>query len=146
MDEQLRTFIAQNGLEKQVELCGWVMDKDAFYAGLDVYCLPSHKETFGIVVLEAMQRKLPVVATECIGVRHLADGRDVVAFVPVADAVALAEGIMEILADWERAKTLAEAGYELVCEKYDIQIVAGQLQSIITHTVQAYANQQGAAA
>lgn len=141
---ELVEYIAGKGLAKQVELCGWVSDRDAFYASLDVYCLPSRTETFGIVVLEAMQRKLPVVATACVGVTELVDGRgDAALLVPPGEAAPLADALERVLADHELAMRLATQGYALVTEKYDIQIVAGQLQKIIAQTVQAYAQRQG---
>lgn len=141
MHNEIVEAIAGHGLESQVELCGWINDRDAFYGSLDIYCLPSLAETFGIVVLEAMQRKLPVVATSCVGVNQLVDGRDVALLVPPNDADALASALEQMLGDWELAKHYAAAGYALVSEKYDIQIVAGQLQKIMMQIVQAYATQ-----
>lgn len=147
LHDELVEYIAAKGLTKQVELCGWVSDREGFYDSLDVYCLPSRAETFGIVVLEAMQRKLPVVATACVGVLQLVDGReDVALLVPPGEAAPLADALERTLTDWELSKALATAGYALVTEKYDIQIVAGQLQKIIAQTVQAYAHKQGVVA
>lgn len=137
--DQVMKRIMEAGLENQVELCGWIKDRDAFYNTLDVYCLPSREETFGIVVLEAMQRKLPVVATACTGVLQLVDGQEVALLVPPGDAPALAEALERMLTHWRRSKHLAAAGFALVAEKYDIQIVAGQLQKIITEVVRNYA-------
>jgi glycosyltransferase involved in cell wall biosynthesis len=138
MRNEIEAAIRQHGLVDDVELCGWVADRDAFYDSLDVYCLPSLAETFGIVVLEAMQRKLPVVATSCVGVNQLTDGRDAALLVPVGDAVALADALERMLADWPLAQHYAAAGYALVSEKYDIQIVAGQLQKIMTEVIAHY--------
>lgn len=138
------------GIADRVDFLGWVNDRAAFYAALDMYCLPSRAETFGIVVLEALQHKLPVVATNCNGVRQLADGRHVGLFVPVEDANALADAIERLLQDWTLAQRLAASGYALVEEKYDIQIVAGQLQNIIEQVAARYRsvnmNTQGAEA
>jgi len=40
-----------------------VHDKRTFFAGVDVFCLPSHHEPFGIVLIEAMAHAMPVVST-----------------------------------------------------------------------------------
>lgn len=142
-EDELREQVQRLGVADKVEFKGWVTDRDGFYDAIDVYVLPSREETFGIVVLEAFQRKLPVVATDCIGVRFLSAGREAVALVPLEDPLAMADAIEKIAADWSYAQTLATTGYALVEEKYDIQIVAAQLQKIITHVVQAYAKKQG---
>lgn len=143
-EDELREQVQRLSIAEKVRFVGWVTDRDAFYDALDIYVLPSREETFGIVVLEAFQRKLPVVATDCVGVRFLSAGRDVLARVPLENPLAMADAIEKLAADWPQAQKLAAAGYELVAEKYDIQIVAAQLQKIITHVVQVYAKPQGA--
>ncbi|MCH2548352.1 MAG: glycosyltransferase [Alphaproteobacteria bacterium] len=142
LKDEVVAAIAEYKIEKYVELCGWISDREAFYQSLDIYCLPSRAETFGIVVLEAMQRKIPVVATRCVGVRQLVENREVALLIPPEDADALANGLQQMLEDWDLAKKYAQAGFELVTEKYDIQIVAGQLQKIITQVVGNYAQHQ----
>jgi glycosyltransferase involved in cell wall biosynthesis len=42
-------------------------NKSAFYSGLDVYIMASRRETFGVVVVEAMASGLPIIATRCGG-------------------------------------------------------------------------------
>lgn len=140
--DQVMKRIMEAGLENQVELCGWIKDRDAFYDTIDVYCLPSREETFGIVVLEAMQRKIPVVATACTGVLQLVDGQEVALLPPPGDAPALAEALERMITHWRKSKQLAAAGFALVAEKYDIQIVAVQLQKIISEVVRNYALSQ----
>ena len=64
LKEELREYIKSKGLEKTVVLLGQVEDMDSFYAGLDVFVLPSiQPEPFGLVILEAMEYRLPVIAT-----------------------------------------------------------------------------------
>ena len=51
-------------LNNKVILLGQVDDMMSFYKGLDIFILPSiQPEPFGLVVIEAMNNKLPVVAT-----------------------------------------------------------------------------------
>ena len=55
------------GLEKSVEFVGWVDDVSTFLDRHDVFILSSRAEPFGIVILEAMSRGLPIIATRTAG-------------------------------------------------------------------------------
>jgi glycosyltransferase involved in cell wall biosynthesis len=48
------------GKNVQVDLLGCVEDMDDFYNNLDIFVFPSHNESFGLVVLEALSRGIPV--------------------------------------------------------------------------------------
>lgn len=45
----------------------WTDDPAAFYASIDIFCVPSRHEPFGLVVIEAMSRSLPVIASASDG-------------------------------------------------------------------------------
>lgn len=76
----------------------------AFFPNLDVLAVPSlnSTETFGLVQVEAMLCGTPTVASNLPGVRQppLMTGMGKV--VPIGDAAALAEAILEIIAQRER--------------------------------------------
>lgn len=135
LKDELEAQVQARGLQTEVEFCGWVEDQGAFYDSLDMFCLPSRAETFGIVMLEAMLHKRPVIATETHGPQELASGREVALFVPVGDSHALAGAVENLLADWPRAQRLAQAGFDLVVEKYDIQTVSGQLERVLQEVI-----------
>ncbi|MFM8186039.1 MAG: glycosyltransferase [Alphaproteobacteria bacterium] len=54
-------------LENEVIFLGWVHNKHEFYEKIDIFILPSHNETFGLVILEAMKNFKPIIATKCDG-------------------------------------------------------------------------------
>jgi len=66
---KVESFVASRRLENVV-LAGYVPDQvlPRFHASADVFCVPSTgRESFGIVLIEAMAVGLPVVATEITG-------------------------------------------------------------------------------
>jgi glycosyltransferase involved in cell wall biosynthesis len=74
---RLDRLIRQQGLEAEVVFAGFVPDEElAAHFGLaDVYAMPSRKEGFGIVFIEAMFYGLPVIAGNIDGSADaLADG------------------------------------------------------------------------
>ena len=86
-------------------------DRPRYYATCDVFCAPSiGSESFGIVLLEAMATGKPVVASDINGYRNvLADGIEGLLSAP-CDEQGIADRIIAILQDKERARQMGEAG------------------------------------
>lgn len=62
--EELKSYISLKGLQSNVVLLGHIKDMSTFYESIDIFVLPSTQpEPFGLVILEAMEREIPVVAT-----------------------------------------------------------------------------------
>ena len=55
------------GLERQVDLLGWVEDKGDFYDRIRLLVHPARLEAFGMVVTEAMARGIPVLVSDQTG-------------------------------------------------------------------------------
>ncbi len=64
-EEELREQARRLGIEEDVRLLGWVSQAqlEGLYAGSRVFVMPSLFEGFGLPVLEAMQRGLPVACS-----------------------------------------------------------------------------------
>ncbi len=73
----------------------------AFFSNLDVLVVPSlnSTETFGLVQIEAMLNGVPSVASNLPGVRQPPLMTGMGAVVPIGDADALAEALLQIFAD-----------------------------------------------
>lgn len=131
----LRRRAAESGLAQVISFSGWIEDKAAFFDGIDVFCLPSHHEPFGIVLLEAMAQALPVVTTASEGPAEIVnDGVDALV-VPTADPDALAGALGRLLADPDRAADLAANAYRLVRDTYDLPRVAARLDQALRRIV-----------
>ncbi|MGN6592583.1 MAG: glycosyltransferase family 4 protein [Terriglobales bacterium] len=84
----------------------------AAYRAHDLLVCPSTSEGFGLVVLEALSQRLPVVCTAVAGVAHwLQHGRDAW-LVPPRDPAALAAAIATLWQNADMRRALAEAGYQ----------------------------------
>ena len=84
------------------------------YRGHDVLAWPSTYEGFGMVLLEAMSQRLPVVATPVGCGRALVESERTGLAVPVRDSVALALSLGRMLDDPAFARRCASAAYEKV--------------------------------
>jgi glycosyltransferase involved in cell wall biosynthesis len=101
-------------------------DLAEIYSRASVFLLSSAYEGLGRVVVEAMQAKVPVVATDIVGPRDLIeDGRTgrLISRVPSA----LAEAVIEILTQPELARRMAAAALAWARANYDQKEVTAKL-------------------
>jgi glycosyltransferase involved in cell wall biosynthesis len=105
-----------------------VTDTASYYHLMDVLALPTYREGFPYVPLEAQASGIPVVTTVATGARDsLVDG--ITGFLtPVGDATVLAEAISRLLQDAELRKRMGEAGREWVTRTFDRCIVWAELK------------------
>lgn len=115
-------FVQQQGLEKYVVFHGVLLGqaKDEAYANADIFCFPSffESETFGLVVVEAMQFKLPVVATRWRGIPGSVEEEGSGILIPTQDAQALSDAVARLINDASLRKRMGERGRAIYLEKF----------------------------
>lgn len=115
--EETEKYVKKHRI-KQIVFEGFVPDEilPRYYASCDVFCSPAtHNESFGIVLLEALATKKPVVAFDNAGYRDLLIplvGKEVLA--PNRNTQALSQKLETILTDKSFAKAIASKGYDAV--------------------------------
>jgi len=87
-------------------------------------------EPFGRVLIEAMAVGKPVVATDSGGVPEIVLHGETGLLVPVRDAAALAEALVALLADPERAREMGRRGMERARKEFDVARVAAMVQEV----------------
>jgi glycosyltransferase involved in cell wall biosynthesis len=85
-----------------------------FYQDLDLFVFPSLFEGLGLPPLEAMACGVPVVLTDCVGVREYAEPEGNCLMVPPGDAEALAAAIRRLVESSELREKLVVKGLETV--------------------------------
>lgn len=129
--EALRSKVRALGLGDHVRFIGAVDDRPAFFAGLDVFVSPSRRETFGLVVAEAMVSGVPVIATATEGSREIVDHDVTGLLVRPEDPRAMAEAIASLVADPDRAGSFAAAATPRVRRTCDRDHIARSLLDAI---------------
>jgi glycosyltransferase involved in cell wall biosynthesis len=105
-------------------------DMIGLYGEADVFVLPTRREGFPMVVLEAMAAGLPVVATPVGAIPDVVrDGEEGI-IVPTADAPALTAALGRLLGDPELRARMGERGRRRVEEVYSRGVVVRQLEAI----------------
>ncbi len=104
-------------------ITGFVDDAAPFYADIDVVALPSHREGFPLVALEAAAAARPIVAADCTGMCDaVVDGKTGL-IVPVADSHALAEGLLQLLESPEKAVKMGQAARGRVLRQFQPDLI-----------------------
>ena len=132
----MQDFIDLHGLES-VYFMGFQNRNDLcdFYALADILVLPSNRETWGLVVNEALSFSLPVVVSDQVGA-----GVDLVIpdqngyIFPAGDIPALADQISKVLglSDQDRKK-MGEKSYSLIKDwsDRDLAVPLGEYLDLI---------------
>jgi len=104
-------------------------DKECMFAAARVFVLPSYSESFGNVVLEAMQRGLPVIVTPEVGAAEVVkeSGGGLVAG---GDAQSLGAAIDRLTEDATQSAAMGEAGRRHVSEHYGWPSVAARMEAL----------------
>jgi glycosyltransferase involved in cell wall biosynthesis len=108
--DRLRALAADVGLADRLRLTGWLSDQDleGLYRLADVFVYPSLYEGFGMPVLEAMHRGVPVASSNATSLPEVV-GDAALLFDPTSVA-AIAAATATLLDDRERATELVARG------------------------------------
>lgn len=100
------------GIDDCVMFLGWIDgdEKLAFYRNAQIFCMPSHYESFGIATLEAMFSGVPVIGTRLGGFLDLVEEGVTGYLVPANDHEALAAYIRTLIENPMLAASLGTAG------------------------------------
>ena len=106
-------------LDKNVEFLGSISRNrlPEYYSQADIFVLPSVYEPFGIVILEAMAARLPVVASNVGGIPEIVKNNKTGLLMPSKEPKALASAIEALVDDAHLRKIMGAAGRRRV-ERY----------------------------
>lgn len=135
-ERRIHQTVADFGLQNEVNFCGWVNNKSAFFEQTDVFVLPSLEESFGMVLLEAALEKKPIVCSDADGPNEVWANTDAALVFEKGNAEALADKLNEIAANPENARKMAENSYVRVRDKYGIAPVATVLQQALENVTE----------
>jgi len=140
MKEQLLNIVRSMGLEHKVLFQGFLDDATLLklQSVADVSVVPSLFEPFGIVALEAMAAKSPVVASDTGGLSEIIQHDLTGVKVYPNNPDSLAWGINKILLDEGYARYISENAYRTVREKYDWVKIAHDTKRIYESVLGEY--------
>jgi glycosyltransferase involved in cell wall biosynthesis len=126
----LEARAAGHGVADRLCFTGIRSDISSVMAGLDVLVNPSMDESACYTVAEALLMRKGVVATNVGGLPDTIRNGETGLLVPAADPAALADAVIELLADPERTRTLGQRGRELSLRQFDIKATVSQVEDL----------------
>jgi len=139
-EDVLRRQVENLGITERVYFTGYVDGdvRNTLYSWADVAVFPSLYEPFGIVALEGMAARTPVVVSDTGGiseiVEHEVDGLKA----NTGDAHSLAEQVLRILSDEVLARKLKENAYCKVKKQYAWPEIARRTIDVYREVIDAY--------
>lgn len=105
--------------ERRVIKVDWVDDVPRAMAAMDVLALPSYREGFGSVVIEAEALGIPVIVSEIPGPLDAMVPGETGLAVPKGDARALVTAVAELIKSPNKALEMGRAGATFAAERFE---------------------------
>ena len=115
LDYSLRMRIKNH---PRIHLTGYVADTAPYYRVMDVMVLPSWREGFPNVILEAAASGIPVVTTLCTGSRDAVVPEVTGLLIPPGYPVAIREAVLRLLENPQRRRRMGKAARAWVLQNY----------------------------
>lgn len=122
-------YCEENQLESRVAFLGKSDEIDKILCYSDLFLLPSEQESFGLVALEAMVHKVPVISTNVGGLPEI-NKQNISGFLfPVGAVDAMAEQAISLLSNTQEHLKIKEQAF-MQAKKFDIFNVIPQYEAV----------------
>jgi glycosyltransferase involved in cell wall biosynthesis len=120
-EEEIRRYIAENGLDDRIALLGFRKDVPALLNAMDIFVHASiGPEAFGRVILEAMAMAKPIIGTDGGGTPEQVIDHETGLLVPMNDVPAMAAALDELVSDMDAARRMGAGALRRLEENFTI--------------------------
>ncbi|MBU1998123.1 MAG: glycosyltransferase family 4 protein [Candidatus Omnitrophica bacterium] len=131
LKSELEVLSNSLGLSKEVIFLPKVADTRQILQALDVFVMPSLKEGLGLGLMEAMALGVPVIGSNVGGIKSLLKAGKNGLLVEPGNSLAIAEAVLELLRDREKAIRLAHNARDFIINNFS-------LEEMVTKTERVY--------
>ncbi len=124
---------ACSSTQNRVHFVNEVNDPERYLAAADIFCLPSHREGFGLSVIEAAACELPAVVTDIYGLTDAVQEGITGLRVPPSDPVALSGALCRLLEDSDLRSRMGAAGRRRTIEQFGSSTLTDALLRLVLH-------------
>ena len=119
-ESRLRRMVGELKMTGQVTFVPNVFDFTSSLEAMDVFCLPALKQGLGTIMLEAMARGKPVIATRAGGVDSVVKDGETGLLVTPSDSDDLAGRMLDLLSDPVKARAIGQKGRGIVSQHFRV--------------------------
>lgn len=106
-----------------IHVVGFSPEPEKYMAVADVFCLPSYREGFGSVIIEAAAMELPSVASKVVGLVDAVVDGETGLLVPAKEVDALKRALAKLLSSAEIRRRMGNAARERATRDFDSKII-----------------------
>ncbi len=118
---------------QNITFTGFTPEPEKLMAALDILAFPSHNESFGRVLLEAMSLRIPITAAGNAGVLDIIEDKKTGYLFEPKNSKQLADKLMELIEHPETRAEFAENGYKRAKEVFSFEIMTDKLIKFYTN-------------
>jgi glycosyltransferase involved in cell wall biosynthesis len=123
----LNQYIAENGLESQVTIHGFVTDVQKRLVRADAFIFPSYYEGLGGALLEAFAARLPCICSDLPVLKEVVGSNEGALFSPPGDHEALAENIKLLMENEPLRSKLADHAYNRFQDNFRMEKINAEM-------------------
>ncbi|MBL1140654.1 MAG: glycosyltransferase family 4 protein [Proteobacteria bacterium] len=108
-------------VKNNVKIQGFCKKPLEFLNDLDVFAFASSSEGFGIVLIEAMSVRKPIVASDIYPINHIVQQGISGLLVEADNDDLFADALIELLSDPEKCQSMGENGYQRLINEFSLE-------------------------
>lgn len=112
-----------------------VTEVSQYYRQASIFCLPTRLEPFGIAFIEALNHKLPVVATDVGAIPDFVTSGHNGYLVKPDQVEPLAQALIDLVGNPDKCRLFGERGYRIAMDRYTWDSVGARMKEAITATI-----------
>lgn len=128
--EMLKEMAIRLNIQDQIHFLGHQANPNLYYELMDVFCIPSMQEGFGLVAVEAMFHGIPVIASDVGGLRSIVINEETGFLIPPKSPDILVQKIQILIQNPENRKTFGERGKQHALLNFTAKKYSRELESM----------------
>lgn len=128
----LKNLALQQQIIEKCQFVGIVKDKLDFFKDVDILCVPSREEPFGLVIIEGFLYSTLVIASDTDGAKLLINDQENGLLFKNESSHDLVEKILWIINNSQNYQQICQQAYKVLQDRYSLESLSQNLQNILT--------------